>query len=416
MKLTTTLLLLFSCTIIWAQQSKKVFFIGNSYTGTNNIPLLIQKVATSSGDQLVYEAHTPGGSTLQQHANNQNVLNKINSGNWDYVVLQEQSQLPSFPPADVNNLIAPYAAQLSNHIKQSNPCTQVTFYMTWGRKNGDPQNCPMWPPVCTYTGMDNLIRQTYTNLANDNEGIISPVGVVWRYLIDNYPDFDLYSNDESHPSIFGSMASAYTFYTVFYKRSPYDATFASSLNANQLTAIKEAVKAVVFDNMEEWRLLDQIPSANFNYSVEDGTVTFTNTSINAETYEWDFGDGTTDNSATPIHTYTEQGTYTVSLTVTKCGKSNTITKTIQVENLSLNSFANSSLLLYPNPASANLNLNTDLDIQTINVFDIMGRSYKTDFQRNTAGYIIDIQNLATGIYILQIEKSGSTTQLKFVKN
>lgn len=416
MKLTTTLFFLLCSIVLWSQKTKKVFFIGNSYTATENIPDLIEKIAKDSGDQLIYEAHTPGGATLKQHSENTYVKNTIDIGDWNYVVLQEQSQLPSFPTPDVNNLVAPYAATLSKQIKNSNPCTEVTFYMTWGRKYGDAGNCPTWPPVCTYLGMDDLISNTYKNLANNNKGIISPVGAVWRYLINNYPAYDLYSSDESHPSQFGAMASAYTFYTVFFKRDPYASTFANSLPAPALAAIQEAVKTVVYNNMKAWNLLNQMPIADFDYNATDETISFLDFSTNADTYEWNFGDGTTDNTATPVHTYTKKGTYTVTLTITKCGESSKTSKTIQIENLSLNSFAGTQLLLYPNPASTNLNLNTEIDFENITVFDIMGRSYKTDFQENTSGYLIDIQNLATGIYFLQIEKSGNTSQIKFIKN
>lgn len=41
--------------------------------------------------------------------------------------------------------------------------------------------------------------------------------------------------------------------------------------------------------------------------------TFTNSSTNATVYFWDFGDGTTSSSTTPVHTYTASGSYTITL-------------------------------------------------------------------------------------------------------
>ncbi len=56
--------------------------------------------------------------------------------------------------------------------------------------------------------------------------------------------------------------------------------------------------------------------AGFTQTIEDdrGTVRFINTSENAQTYTWDFGDGTTSSEINPIKQYAESGTYTVQMT------------------------------------------------------------------------------------------------------
>lgn len=45
-----------------------------------------------------------------------------------------------------------------------------------------------------------------------------------------------------------------------------------------------------------------------------GKVTFINTSENADSFEWDFGDNTTSTIQNPVKTYTQTGEYTVTLT------------------------------------------------------------------------------------------------------
>ncbi|MDD4217166.1 MAG: PKD domain-containing protein, partial [Bacteroidales bacterium] len=60
------------------------------------------------------------------------------------------------------------------------------------------------------------------------------------------------------------------------------------------------------------------PTANFTSDVTStctGIVQFTDASILADTWEWSFGDGNTSTEQNPLHTYTANGTYTVSLYV-----------------------------------------------------------------------------------------------------
>lgn len=62
------------------------------------------------------------------------------------------------------------------------------------------------------------------------------------------------------------------------------------------------------------------PSANFTFSVNGLTASFTDTSTDnggtIGTWAWDFGDSTTSTTKNPTHTYAAAGTYTVQLTVT----------------------------------------------------------------------------------------------------
>ncbi|WP_304653876.1 PKD domain-containing protein [Aestuariibaculum lutulentum] len=57
------------------------------------------------------------------------------------------------------------------------------------------------------------------------------------------------------------------------------------------------------------------PTAKFTATIEDLTVMFTSTTTASESFSWDFGDGQTSTEENPVHTYTDYGTYTVSLTV-----------------------------------------------------------------------------------------------------
>lgn len=405
--------LLLSNLISFAQTTKNVYFIGNSYTGTNNLPLLIQQVAASTQDVLTYQEHTPGGSTLQQHATNPTVTNTINLGTWDYVVLQQQSQMPAFPNA---NATLNAATQLSAQIRNANPCATPLFYMTWGYKNGDAVNCANGITyMCTYQGMDDKIYDRYMQMTEDNDAVVSPVGRVWKAIRAQYPNYELYSADESHPSLLGSMAAAYTFYTVIYKKDPTLVTFNSSLDATTAQNIKNIVKTVVFDELEDWKVgINDVPS-KFTYQLQVGnTIQFTNQSEGASTFLWNFGDGTTSILENPTHTYATNQTYTVTLTTNACGMESTQTKVITIENLSNDAVWKNEVNIFPNPASDIINI-TNLNFNTIEVFDVTGRRVlvKPNIQDDLIS--INVQTLTKGSYIIKLSKDQKTHHFSFVK-
>lgn len=65
------------------------------------------------------------------------------------------------------------------------------------------------------------------------------------------------------------------------------------------------------------------PVAGFTTTVDGLTVTFNNTSQDATSYAWDFGDGGTSTEASPVHTYAVSGIYDVSMTATNANGSST---------------------------------------------------------------------------------------------
>ena len=201
-----------------SQQTKEVLFIGNSYTYQNNMPQLVSNIATSFGDTLNYESSLLGGATFNIHSTNSATLSKISQDPWDYVVLQAQSQEPSFSPNQVANNVYPYAQILIDSIQSNSMCTEPIFFMTWGRKYGDQTNCAVYPPVCTYLGMQQRLRESYLDMTFSHNATCSPVGMSWKESIAQDSTLNLYSPDNSHPSVFGSYLAACSFYASIFKR------------------------------------------------------------------------------------------------------------------------------------------------------------------------------------------------------
>ncbi|MEM6269895.1 MAG: PKD domain-containing protein [Bacteroidota bacterium] len=82
------------------------------------------------------------------------------------------------------------------------------------------------------------------------------------------------------------------------------------------------------------------PSAGYTVQVTNSVAAFNDVSILAQSYAWDFGDGNTSTMASPTHTYTSTGIYTVCLTVTNfCGSNTTCQNVVITCNTPTPSFS-----------------------------------------------------------------------------
>lgn len=309
----------------FCQDSISVLFIGNSYTNYNDLPGTFNSIAASRGDIVTYDSHTPGGTTFEGHTNNATTWTKINSQPWDYVVIQGQSQEPSFPDAQVDANSYPYAKELADSVYSNNFCSQVMFYMTWGRENGDSQ----WAPISTYDGMQERLRNAYLRFADSVKGSVSPVGVAWKYVRDNYPTIDLYNADESHPSPEGTYLAACTFYASTFRKSPVGAsTFTGTIDPTVAAQLQYAAEVAVLDSLDTWFIRENQTTSSFDY-VQNGTVVdFESTSWHATSWEWDFGNANSSNLENPSFDFGATGAHPTELIASSVCNSDTSTRVV----------------------------------------------------------------------------------------
>ena len=126
-------------------------------------------------------------------------------------------------------------------------------------------------------------------------------------------------------------------------------------------------------------------AASATVSSVDTVATFTNTSVGATTYAWDFGDGNTSTTTSPVHEYAAAGTYTVTLTATNgaCEAVDSFDVVITVVGLEeVTSIA--SVKLFPNPASDNVHVELSLKENANISFTIIDNSGKIAHTETTA--------------------------------
>jgi len=404
-KILLILILFVACSV--NSQTKKVLFLGNSYTYVNDLPNLIKNLAEADGKILVYDQNTPGGYSFQGHSTNTTSLGKISSKDWDFVILQDQSQKPSFPPSQVATDVYPYAKVLVDSIYANNECTEALFFMTWGRQNGDQDNCSSYAPLCTYEGMQGRLRESYLEMGVDNMASVSPVGIAWQKTREVTGDtINLYSSDESHPSIYGSYLAACVFYTSIFKSSPENNSFISTLSDTTAHLLQQIAYKVVTDSNYIWNF----KTANFKIiKNSDFTYSFTGTE-NFLSETWDYGDGDIELTHNPTHTYTHTGQYTVIHTVNGTCYKDTMVQILDIVNTDINFNINENIIkVYPNPFNNVINICAD-NITKITLYNSLSvKILETDSKK------IDMSFLTEGLYFIEISTLNNKVCKKLVK-
>lgn len=125
---------------------------------------------------------------------------------------------------------------------------------------------------------------------------------------------------------------------------------------------------------EQTIVIDAGPTANFNAPVVclGENMTFTNTSVNGTTYEWDFGDGFTATNENPSHLFTAPGNYSVTLrAIDAQGCDDTEVIEVAVSDIPQVSFD------FDVPCTSSSGISF-LDLSSIENADLIGWSWRVD--------------------------------------
>jgi PKD repeat protein len=241
----------------------------------------------------------------------------------------------------------------------------------------------------------------------NNDCSVSPVGAAWKYVRDNYPTIELYSADESHPSINGSYLAACVHYASMYRESPVGASFISTVTAIDAAILQEAAKLVVLDSLSTWRIGDNDVVASFTSNTVSGSTVFSENGTNGTIYSWDLDDGNTETADSFSYTYGNDGTYNVELIATNGCDSDTVSQqvTINTTRISENQlafeirqFQNKYTLLFGNAAE-----------RLFQLYDAKGSLIQENKKTNSE---INIALPGSGMYILHVAESNKSAVIK----
>lgn len=211
-------------------QDQRVLILGNSYVFVGHLDTALATLSTGSPAPLRVSAYARGGYRLAQHLTDLETPGSAlaalfadgcgGADPWDFVVLQEQSQIPGFPPGQPErdaSLVA--AAGLARHVAECG--ARVAFFVTWGRRDGDADNPGLFPDFSTMqaaldTGYAALAGAAAEAAPEAPAPLRLPVGPAFARVAAG-PDAAalfprLYAADGSHPSVLGTYLAAAVFH------------------------------------------------------------------------------------------------------------------------------------------------------------------------------------------------------------
>ncbi|HCE59091.1 MAG TPA: hypothetical protein DER09_14975 [Prolixibacteraceae bacterium] len=157
------------------------------------------------------------------------------------------------------------------------------------------------------------------------------------------------------------------------------------------------------------------PEADFQVDNQNLTSIFTNTSSEIYSAQWDFGDNTTGTGNIAEHIYAKSGIYKITLTA--CNKNmacDTISKMVETGNqVFVNEFPFAEIRIFPNPANDFVVVEGLIDNVQIRIFNMNGKLIET--RKNYENGPLNIQQLETGVYLLEIKNRQQKAILKLVK-
>jgi hypothetical protein len=224
----------------------RILFVGNSYTYVNDLPGTFAALARSGGHEVETDALASGGATLADHLADAATVPELDSRKWNFVVLQEQSEIPSVA-ASRDYTMYPAVRTLVGMIRQRNE-TPVLF-MTWAHRDGWPAN-----GMPDYESMQRSIDSGYISIAAELDTPVGPVGYTWFIVRRQDPDIALWQDDGSHPSTAGTYLAACVFYAVVFRKTPEGLTFNDGLPSDTTSTLQKAAAVNVLADPGQWGL------------------------------------------------------------------------------------------------------------------------------------------------------------------
>ncbi|MFC1898436.1 hypothetical protein ACFLYJ_02570 [Candidatus Cloacimonadota bacterium] len=227
--LTGNLTIIVDWTNLLPEYPQRILFIGNSITYYNGgVDLHTMNLANNIDPTLEIDcfAMTGGGWTLEMHYNNPALIDEIQQGEYDLVMLQEMTSRPVNDP----DLFYYYAAALDSVITDSG--AETAFFFSW-------------PFESVFDDMIEQQAAAYNYIGQQLDAPVIPVARAWQLSLQENPEIILYMPDGNHPTVQGTYLACCAFFSFLWDETPVGATY---INDPLITEIeRDAIQQNAWD-------------------------------------------------------------------------------------------------------------------------------------------------------------------------
>lgn len=377
-----------------AQDTTKILFIGNSFTGANDLQGIVHQFYDADKLPVVTTAYAPGGISVgdvamgtMAHMNNPEVFKLIRGNDWDFMVLQDNQgrfalDSARFPSPTASKVVEGHI-KIRDSFHHYHPCGKMVWFSGWGFKDED-------------TAMIKQITINYEVLNDSAKDVIAPIGYAWKRSIIVRPDIDLWSPDGAHPDITGSFLTAAVIYGTTSQKNVVSNPFLSSLPPDRATHLKTMAQQVLTEPAVRRK-------SNLN-GVLPLAFSWDKTNLKGPAgkalYRWYANGKLVSSSGDSVFKPSVAGNYRLWIKDKDGYWQKSCTTAITIKPASVSNTVLNEVQVYPNPADKQIMLRNIADEVALLAFYGTDGKQHMSLQKNSADMTVDISSLAAGNYYL----------------
>lgn len=207
---------------------EETLLIGNSHTYYNGgVAFHLQEFLTTAS--LEYSPNVDqiakGGYAMEHHYEDSETVTKVNSTDWDIMVLQENTYFA------VNEKDKALSGTRSVRSLVQNKNTRVYLFMTWAYRD-EPEHF-------------RTLKDFYEELASYSGAKVIPVGLAFQEILnDDAMEISLYDPDGVHTTLEGTYLTAAMFAMAIYDIDPTESDYTAFLDEATADYLKQKAKEV----------------------------------------------------------------------------------------------------------------------------------------------------------------------------